>query len=357
MLDQQPLISPIQEAEKLIKNQEELNALEALEKELIYLNKTPMGRRAFLNTVPFLLTACATVPQTRHREGDNTGQKSSLTVAQEQQMTKEYISKIRQEYPIIRSQSAQNYIQGLGQKIVSANNLRGNPYNYNFSLVEGKSINAFALPAGEVMVTAPLLAAAESEAELAGVVGHEIGHVMARHTAERMEAQKKTQTKSLLYTIGGAVLGGLGGAVLAKSMCNKKSKTYRDCLSRARNLGLMAGGGAGALISRYAFMAHSREDEMEADRISFRTAVKAGYNKDHVGRFYNKLLEMEQKAKAQGAGNPIAMVFGDALSTHPPSQQRVAQMQEMASAQRARSGSKITSREFQNIKAAFSKRS
>jgi len=357
MIDLEPTLSPMQEAEKLVKTKEELNALEALEQELIYLNKTPLGRRAFLNAVPFLLTACATVPQTRHREGDNTGQKTSLTVAQEQQMTKEYISKLRQEYPAVRSQAAQNYIQGLGQKIVNANGLRGNPYNYNFSLVEGKSINAFALPAGEVMVTAPLLATAESEAELAGVVGHEIGHVMARHTAERMEAQKKTQTKSLLYTIGGAVLGGLGGAVLAKSMCNKRSKNYRDCLNRARNIGLMAGGGAGALISRYAFMAHSREDEMEADRISFRTAVKAGYNKDHVGRFYNKLLEMEQKAKVQGAGNPIAAVFGDALSTHPPSRQRVAQMQEMAAAERASSNSKITSREFQNIKAAFSKRS
>ncbi len=357
MIDLEPKFTPIEQAQKLIKTQEELNALEALEKELIYLNKTPMGRRAFLNAVPFLLTACATVPQTRHREGDNTGQKSSLTVAQEQQMTKQHIADLRKQYPAVRSQAAQNYIQGLGQKIVSANNLRGKPYNYNFTLVEGKSINAFAMPAGEVMVTAPLLAAAESEAELAGVVGHEIGHVMARHTAERMEAQKKTQTKSLLYTIGGAVIGGLGGAVLAKSMCNKRSKNYKDCLSRARNIGLMAGGGAGALISRYAFMAHSREDEMEADRISFRTAVKAGYHKDHVGRFYNKLLEMEQQAKAGGAGNPISTIFGDALSTHPPSHQRVSQMQEMAAAQRASSGAQITSREFQNLKAAFSKRS
>ncbi len=347
-------LTPLQEAQRLARTKKEEVALVLLEKELTELNETQMGRRIFLHALPMLLTACATVPQTRYREGDNRGQKSSLTVSQEQQMTKEYLGQLRKQYPAVKNQAAQRYIQGLGQKIVHSNGLHAKPYRYNFTLVDAKMINAFALPAGEIMVTAPLVAMAGSEAELAGVVGHEVGHVMARHTAERMEAQKKSQTKSLLYTVGGALLGGIGGAVLGKSMCKKGSKSYSSCISRVRQYSVMAGMGGGLLISKFSFMANSREDEMEADRISFRTATKAGYHKDHVGKFYNQLLAMEQKAKG-GARDPLTAIFGDALSTHPPSVERVRQMQEMAAKHKGY-GSKIDSNDFQALKRQFSKK-
>ena len=120
-----------------------------------------------------------------------------------------------------------------------------------------------------MFVTAPLLAMADSEAELAGVIGHEIGHIQARHTAERMFVQKKSQNKSLLYSIGGAALGGLLGAGIGKLTCRQQD---RECLKRAATYGAMAGAGGGLLITKYKFMANSREDEMEADRIGFRTA-------------------------------------------------------------------------------------
>ncbi len=74
-------------------------------------------------------------------------------------------------------------------------NLRGNPDNYHVTVVDVATVNAFALPAGQVFVTAPLIALAASEAELAGVIGHEVGHVMARHTAERMYVREKEQNK------------------------------------------------------------------------------------------------------------------------------------------------------------------
>jgi|GEM_PF-212340 len=329
---------------------QERQALSQLEVELEYITSTTMGRRVFLSSLPLLIASCAQVDQTRYREGNNKGQATSITVEDEKKMTAEYLPQLRKDYPLVQNRTAQQYIADLGNKIVRANNLVGHPYNYHFSLVQSKQINAFALPAGQVMVTAPLLAMANSEAELAGVVGHEIGHIVSRHSAERIEAQKKTQSKSILYGLGGALLGGAVGFGLGKALCKKSSPDYKSCMSRISQYGVMAGGMGGLMIQKFGFMANSREDEMEADRVGFRTSVKAGYDKDHVGLFYSKLLQMEEKRKAQGAGvsSPLA-VFADALSTHPPSKQRVSQMNQMASSQPASPNAQVSTRAFEQV--------
>ena len=87
-------------------------------------------------------------------------------------------------------------------------------------------------------------------------------------------------------------------------------------------------------------MANSREDEMEADRIGFKTALNAGYSKAQIGKFYEKLLVMEKEAKA--GTNPLIASLSDAMSTHPPSQERVDQMNQMV-AEASQKGSGITS--------------
>lgn len=318
---------------------------EQLQQDLNFMNRNRESRRLFLQAMPLLLAGCATGPKTRYREGDNTGQSADLSVAQEVQMTKEYLPKMAKDYPALRDSQAQSYINKLGQKIVDANGLRGAPYNYNFTVVDTKQINAFALPAGTVFMTAPLIAMADNEAEIAGVLGHEIGHIQARHTAERLSAAKKQQSNSTLFAIGGGILGGGLGFLLGKAVCSKEDK---ECLKRIATYGAMAGGYGGMLIKKFGFMANSREDEMEADRIAFRTAVKAGYHKDHLGTFYSKLLAMEQQHK----GSKNASILGpltDALSTHPPSESRIQQMREMASSD-SQSNGKITSNEFNALK-------
>lgn len=317
--------------------------LEATLKELI---STPMGRRSFLAALPFLMASCATVPQTRHREGDNTGQQTELTYEDEKKMTQEVLPKMRKDYPPIQNSEMQSYINDLGQKIVHANGLHGNPYTYNFTVVGVDYVNAFALPAGTVFVTAPLITMADTEAELAGVVGHEIGHIQARHTAERMEKAKREQSKSWMYAVGGGILGGAIGFGLGKLLCPPKDN---KCLTKAAGLGAAAGAGGGFLIQKYAFMAHSREDEMEADRIGFRTSVKAGFDKDRVGDFYTKLQRMEEQRKAKG-GNAILGPIADAMSTHPPSRERVAQMNQMEQQTPKRGGSITSSKRFDQIK-------
>lgn len=319
-----------------------VKALEELEKALLEINSRPLGRRIFLASLPVLLSACATAPKTRYREGSNKGQKTSITVNDERKMTRDYLSQMQKDYPTIQNSQLQNYIQNIGNKIVRANNLNSNPYNYNFTVVKTPAVNAFALPAGTIFVTAPLIAMADSEAELAGVIGHEIGHVQARHTAERIEKQKQEQNKTLLYTLGGAIGGYLLGKGLGKVVCPPKDK---ECLDRISKYGAMAGGIGGLLIQKYAFMANSREDEMEADRIGFRTSVAAGYHKNYVGNFYSKLLAMEAKHK----NNSMMASFADAMSTHPPSKERVKQMKQMAQKEQKKSGA-VSSKEFEQVK-------
>jgi beta-barrel assembly-enhancing protease len=314
-----------------------------LENELIRINQTKHGRRAFLSAVPLLLAGCSTTEH-RQREGDNKGQDTELTVEGERQLTKEALPQMRKEYPAHRSSYAQSYIESLGQRIVLANGLGGKPYHYNFTVVDVKNVNAFALPAGTVYVTAPLIKMASSEAELAGVVGHEIGHIKARHTAERMHQAKKDQTKNILFGIGGAILGGTAGHFLGKKICAREDK---DCLRRIALYGAAAGAGGGLLIQKFAYMANSREDEMEADRIGFRTSYNAGFHKDHVGMFYAKLLEMEKRYKK--GSNSLLAPFTDAMSTHPPSRERVVQMREMANNSTAQNGSTITSSSFRKL--------
>lgn len=320
-------------------------ALQELDSELKELTSTPIGRRLFLANIGFLLASCASVEKTRYREGDNSGQAAGLTPEEERSMTNEVLPKMRQDYPPLRDPGLQSYISGLGNKLIASNQLSGNPYRYSFTVVDVPYVNAFALPAGTVFVTAPLIAMADTEAELMGVIGHEVGHIQARHTAERMYQQKQQQKKTLWYALGGGVLGGAVGYGVGKLVCPPKDKR---CLQRSAELGAVAGLGGGLLIQKYSFMAHSREDEMEADRIGFRTALRTGYDKDAIGLFYSKLLQMEKQSKANGV--PILASVADAMSTHPPSEERVRQMKEMASQVQNPSGAIESTQQFSEMR-------
>ncbi len=293
----------------------------------------------------FLLVACASPTKHRYREGDNTGQETEMTPQDEQRMTQEVLPKMKKDYPPIKNPQLQSYISRIGHKLVRANKLEGNPYHYNFTVVDVDYVNAFALPAGTIYVTAPLIALAENEAELAGVIGHEIGHIVARHTAERMYMAKKEQKKTAWYAIGGGALGGAAGYALGRLTCAPKDEA---CLIKAAQVGAIAGAGGGLLIQKYGFMANSREDEMEADRIGFRIAVNAGYSKEHVGAFYEKLLEMEKSMKK--GQNALLSSLSDVMSTHPPSTKRVNQMNQMKHKQKPIPPQTVSTNEFENAK-------
>lgn len=329
---------------------EEIPELVEFDRSIKDLISTPVGRMEFLSGLPLLFAAagCSSGDKKRYREGDNSGQKSKLSVEQEKEMTAKYLPQMKKDYPKLKDPTLQSYINQIGQKIVRANNLHGRPYTYNFSVVGVGYVNAFALPAGTVFVTAPLIAMADTEAELAGVIGHEIGHIKARHTAERMYAAEQEQSNTWKYAGAGSLIGGALGAGLGTIACKgKKGKKFNECMAKAAAAGAVVGGVTGLLIQKYKFMANSREDEMEADRIGFRTSVNAGYSKAHVGKFYEKLLQMEKKHSDKS--NPIVASLSDAMSTHPPSEDRVEQMNDMTR-KSAKSGSIVSTRTFDSMK-------
>lgn len=319
-----------------------MSVIQELDLILSSMMHSPVKRRQFLAAVPLLLSACAS--GSRMREGDNSGQDTELTVDDEKRMAREAFVDMKKDYPTLGDPVMQSYVSGIGKRLVTANSLEAHPYNYSFTVVNVPYINAFALPAGAIFVTAPLIAMAETEAELAGVIGHEVGHVVARHTAERIEAEKKASS-SWLYAVGGSLLGGAAGFGVGKLVCPPNDN---GCVAKATVLGAAAGGAGGLLVKKYKFMANSREDEMEADRIGFKTSVRAGYNSVRVGDFYSKLQRMEHDSNRGGA--PMMAALADAMSTHPPSEERVVQMRELASQNPAGPRAVTTSTEFDRIR-------
>jgi len=298
----------------------------------------------FLVLLSFIIS-CVPAQQTRYREGSNVGQQTGLTVQDERRLTEEALPKMKQEYPPAKNPELQKYVSDLGMKIVRANKLEGNPYNYNFTVVDVENVNAFALPAGTVFVTAPLIAMTENEAELAGVIGHEVGHVVARHAAERMYVMEQEQNKTWLMAAGGGLVGAAAGLGLGALLCADGDSA---CLAKAALIGAAVGAGGGLLVQKFKFMANSREDEMEADRIGFKLAVGAGYDKDKVGKFYERLLQMEKNA--QKGGGTITKSLADAMSTHPPSEERVKQMNEMAANAPAVKNPIVSSADYSRMK-------
>lgn len=279
------------------------------------LTQTRLGRRTFLALAPQLLAACATG---RNKSQTNMDQKHSvqkLTVEDEILIARRALPEIRRDYPALQDSEVQNYLLTLGQKLATRANLTHNPYSYSFTVVDVPMVNAFALPAGPIFVTTPLLKMVETEAELAGVLGHEIGHVQARHAAKKIQELESAKGQSWWYGSGGAVVGSLAGAALSSVACAGNS----TCASTLIVAGAAAGVNGGLLVQKYIFLAHTRENELEADRKGFQTALTAGYSAKHIGDFYSRLQSVNSKAPQ----------LQDVLQTHPPSAERVLQMRKL----------------------------
>lgn len=294
-----------------------------------------------------LVSACASKTSSRYREGDNKGQKAALTVEEEKKLSQEAMAEMNKEFPPAKNPELQAYITRLGQKLVQANNLHNRPYTYTFTVVDSPMVNAFALPAGRIFITTPIIAMAESEAEIAGVLGHEIGHVTARHTAERMYVAKKEQKKTIAFGAIGAAVMGTAGYFVSKKLCDPKDL---ECKAKVIGGGAAIGAAGGLFVQRYGFMKNSQEDELESDRVGFRYATKAGYDKEKVGDFYKKLLAMEKEAKK---GQNAAMSWlSDAMASHPSSDQRVSQADEMKTIITVKGGTTTTPEFFRMRKVA-----
>ncbi len=174
-------------------------------------------------------------------------------------------------------------------------------YPYQFTILNTQIVNAFALPGGFVYITRGLLALASSEAELAGVLSHELAHVTARHGAERRGAQMAAQLGLLLGAIG------LRAAGLPSDLMR-----------------------IGETVAMAAIKGYSREHEFEADTLGIRYMSRAGYNADAMASFLRSLRE-HSRIEAQVLGLPPGKVDEfNIMSTHPRTVERVRQAQRAA---------------------------
>jgi Zn-dependent protease with chaperone function len=200
---------------------------------------------------------------------------------QDVQLGKEAQQEVEKQVPVVHNApELESYISQLGQKLAKVS--QAPDYPYNFHVVADKNINAFALPGGPVYVNTGTIAAAENEAQLAGVMAHEISHVALRHSTNQA-------SKAYALQIPLAVVGGAAGGSL---------------LGQLTKLGI--GLGANSLLLRY-----SRDAEHDADIVGAQTMARAGYDPIEMARFFEKL-------KAQGGSQGLQF-----LSDHPSPGNRV----------------------------------
>ena len=190
-----------------------------------------------------------------------------ISQQQEIQMGQEYAQQINAQLPIVQDPELNRYINVLGDSIAGLTSRKD--LNWHFFIVDSKEVNAFAVPGGYVYVNRGLIERSDKMDEVAGVLGHEIGHVVRRHTVKQME---KEQGANVGITLA-CVLTGVCNSQVAGAAIN------------------IAGG---AVFARF-----SRSDEAEADQEGFNNVVRAGISPEGMVSMFQKLLE-ERKSRPAG---------------------------------------------------------
>jgi predicted Zn-dependent protease len=200
---------------------------------------------------------------------------------QDIELGREAASEVRKQIDVVDNNALQNYVTVLGQRI--ARLPEANNFPYSFTLVNDKSINAFALPGGSVFLNTGVILAAEDEAQVTGVLAHEVAHVALRHGTNQVSKANIAQLP----------------AVLASTAIGEGSLT-----AQLAQLGI--GLGLNSLLLKY-----SRDAESQADALGARMMAKLGYNPIEMARFFENL---------QAEGGSRAPQF---LSSHPNPGNRV----------------------------------
>jgi len=241
-----------------------------------------MGRRWFF--VLFLiigLVGCATNPVTGKKE------LSLISENQELALGKQTDVEIRQQYGVYGDAALNAYVQSVGRSL--APHTHRPHLDYQFAVLDTPVVNAFAVPGGYIYVTRGILALMGSEAELAVVLGHELGHVNARHSVQRM-------SEMMLVQVGLAV-----GSAL--------SDTFAEISG-------LAGVGVQLLFLKY-----SRDDERQADTLGIEYAREGTYNPGEMVAFFSSLEKL-----GDVSGGHALPGF---LSTHPLTSERIDRVRQM----------------------------
>jgi predicted Zn-dependent protease len=211
---------------------------------------------------------------------------ASFTIEDEKKLGKEFYEKLQKGDFLLQNEQANNYITLLGKRVLAFSEKA--PFDFQFSIIRSSAINAFATPGGYVYVNQGLINLVENEAELAGVLAHEIGHVNGHHIAETIDRSTKLSISTLAAIIAGAFLGGGGDLTAAVASFSVATAT--------------------SLSLKY-----SREQEEAADRAGLSYLVAAGYD----GRAMLDFLKIMRRYEYYS--NTIPSYF----LTHPGTDERI----------------------------------
>ena len=220
--------------------------------------------------------------------GEN--QSVALTPQQEIALGLQAQPEMAQQFGGEVSHRVNDYVEAVGQRIVRQSAAAGTPYQFDFHvLADPKTVNAFALPGGQISVTLGMLGRLTTEAELAGVLAHEVGHVVGRHSAEQLSKQQFAQ----------ALVGAAGIATADGSM------------DAQRNAAIAAA------VAQLVTMRFGRQDELQSDSLGVFFMKEAGYDP----RGIESLMQILAR-EGGGRGQP------EFFSTHPDPGNRVARIRE-----------------------------
>lgn len=226
-----------------------------------------------------------------------TGKKEVILMSEGQElaMGQQADPQIVAQFGLYDDPAMQRFINDKGQKMAAISHR--NNIKYEFKVLDSPVLNAFAVPGGYVYFTRGIMAHFNNEAQFAGVLGHEIGHIAARHSAQQ-------QSKAIL-----AQVGLIAGMVIAPELAQ-----FGDAASQG--LGLL-------------FLKFGRDDERESDRLGVEYSTKIGYDADEMADFF---LTLQRKQEESGSAIP------EFLSTHPDPGNRFKTVHELAAEWQKKTG-------------------
>ncbi len=207
--------------------------------------------------------------------------KNKYKVQDDVKIGREYSAQVEQQMPILNDAESTRYIQDVGRRLVNAipREFQQSSFEYNFKIVNARDINAFALPGGPMYINRGMIDAAKNEGEMAGVMAHELSHVVLRHSTAQATKQSSplNQILGIGSILGGAILGGQAGAAIGQTI-------YQSVF----------------------VLPYSRDYETQADILGAQIMANAGYDPRDLANMFRTI--------EQQSGGGRAPEF---LSTHP----------------------------------------
>jgi len=232
-----------------------------------------------------------------------------FSVEQEIEMGRKFSQEIGKEVKLVDDPFVSRYITELGMRLVPSDAAR--TYPFTFAVVKNKEVNAFAVPGGPVYVHSGLIKKAGSEAELASVIAHEIGHVVYRHGGQQMTAQ-------------------VGYSFLASLLLGQNPAGWQALTAK--------------LLGTSSLLAYSRAHENQADVFAVGDLYRSGYDLYAMVTFFQKLKALEKSEP-----RAIAKFF----SSHPPTSERLANINALISSYPRQTNPTTTSGAFLRVQATL----